>query len=358
MPLHGENQQTQLGTVLPYSESILPCALDVLKKPVIFSSMTWLKNRIHKRFLNRMPVKEAEVVQIASGQINFRTMEIWGRDAFILKIASNAHASFTARPHQGWIGLLIPVSWTAVFRLNGCQHEPNRAYYLDGTHDYTVACEDSVRLLVGIKRNLMNAVIAEISGTIDVDFLSGSRILDNCPECAIEMEEIISSLHPDAKKNVDTFEGANLSADQERAVVSKIANWLVEKMEKPTPAWLGQIEDYHITTTIRDAIKLRPMSEPVKLDALYKIAGVGKNRLHQSFVNVYGAPPVRYLSMRRLWAARQFLLDPENLGFSLKEVASQFGYPSSGRFAEKYRRTFEELPSDTVKSARSTLNRT
>lgn len=319
--------------------------------------MAWLKNRIHDRFLNRMPVKEAEVVQLAPGQMNFRTLEIWGRNAFILKIESNAYASFTARPHPGWIGLLIPVSWTDVFRVNGYRHAPDRANYLDGTHDFTVACRESVRLLVGVRRDLMNAAIAEISGDVDVDFLAGSRVLDNCSECVTEMEKMIFSLQPDAKNNVDTFEGMNLSADQERAMVEKIARLLLEKMEKPTPAWLGQIEDYRITTTIRDAIKIRPMSETVQLDELYQIAGVGKNRLHQSFVNVYGAPPVRYLNMRRLWRARQFLLEPKNSDCKIGDVASQFGYPSSGRFAQKYQAAFDELPSDTVKRAKSIARR-
>ena len=315
--------------------------------------MAWLKNRRHDRFLNRMPVKEADVVQLAPGQMNFRTIEIWGRDAFVLKIASNAHASFTARPHTGWIGLLIPVSWTGEFRTNGYRHAPNQACYLDGTHDYTVACQESVRILIGVRQSLMNDVLAKISGTVDMDFLSGSRIFDNCAACAVELEEMISLLRTGAKIDADTFEGMNLSGGQERTVIEKIAHLLLEKMEKPTPAWLGQIEDYHITTTIRDAIKTRPLSEHVHLDDLYKIAGVGKNRLHQSFVNVYGAPPVRYLNMRRLWRTRQFLLDPKNADCKIGDVASEFGYPSSGRFANIYKATFDELPSDTVNRAKS-----
>ncbi len=319
--------------------------------------MAWLKNRIHGRFLNRMPVKEADVVQLAPGQMNFRTIEIWGRDAFVLKIASDAYASFTARPHPGWIGFLLPVSWTGVFRMNGYRHQPNQASYLDGTHDYTVACQESFRLLVGVRRNVMNAVITEISGTVDMDFLSGSRVFGDCAECAMELEEMIASLQADTQKNAETFEGMNLSEDQERAVVAQMANWLLEKMEKPTPAWLGQIEDYHITTTVRDAIRTRPISEHVQLDDLYKIAGVGKNRLHQSFVNVYGAPPVRYLNMRRVWRARQFLLDPTNTDCKIGDVASQFGYPPSGRFAKNYQDVFDELPSNTVKRAKSMARR-
>ena len=304
-----------------------------------------------------MPVKEADVVQLAPGQMNFRTMEIWGRDAFVLRIASNAHASFTARPHPGWIGLLIPVSWTGEFRVNGYSHKPNQTSYLDGTHDYTVACRESVRLLVGVRRNVMNAVLAEISGTVDMDFLSGSRIFGDCAECTVEMEEMISALQKGAKIDADTFEGMNLSGDQERTVVEKLAHLLLEKMEKPTPVWLGQIEDYHITTTIRDAIKTLPANEHVQLDDLYKIAGVGKNRLHQSFVNVYGAPPVRYLNMRRLWRVRQFLLNPENADCKIRDVASEFGYPSSGRFAKNYQAVFEELPSETTKRAKSMAQR-
>ncbi len=315
--------------------------------------MTWLKNRIHDRFLNRMPVKEADVVQLAPGQMDFRTMEIWGRDAFALKIESNAHASFTARPHAGWIGLLIPLSWTGEFRTNGYRHAPNQACYLDGTHDFTVACQESVRLLIGVRQSLMNAVLAKISGTVDMDFLSGSRIFDNCAECTVEMEEMISALQKGAKIDADTFEGMNLSKDQERSVVEKIAHFLMEKLDNPTPAWLGQIEDYHITTTIRDAIKTRPLSEHVQLDDLYNIAGVGKNRLHQSFINVYGAPPVRYLNMRRLWRARQFLLNPKNADCKIGDVASEFGYLSSGRFAKNYQAVFEELPKETTKRAKS-----
>ncbi|MCA0928782.1 helix-turn-helix domain-containing protein [Ruegeria profundi] len=304
-----------------------------------------------------MPVKEAEVVQISSGQMNFRTMEFWGRDTFILKIANSAYASFTARPHPGWIGLLTPMSWTGDFRLNACRHELNSAYYLDGTHEYTVACQDSVRLLVGIRRRVMDSVLSEISGDIDVDFLSGSRIFDDCSECVFEMEEMISSLQTDGIRHAATFEGTNLSQDQERAVVAKVAHVLLEKMECPTSAWLGQIDDYHITTTIRDAIRDRPLHEDLRLEELYEIAGAGKNRLHKSFVNVYGAPPVRYLKLRRLWRARQFLLDPKNSNCKIGDVAFQFGFPSSGRLAKSYQAVFEELPRDTVKRAKGTASR-
>lgn len=312
-----------------------------------------MKNRIHGRFLNRMPVKEADVVQIAPGRMNFRTMEIWGRETFILKIASEAYASFTARPHSGWIGFLVPVTWTDAFRVNGYLHEPDRAYYLDGTHDYTVACQESVRILVGVRRNLMNAAIAEISGDIDVYFLSGSRVFANCKDCISKMKDLIAWLQTESNKAPDSFEGMTLSREQEKAVVQQIATWLLEKMDKPTPAWLGQNDDYHIATKIRDAVKDRPPHETLTLDDLYRIADVGKNRLHQCFTNVYGAPPVRYLSMRQLWRARQFLLDPKNANCKIRDVETRFGYPSSGRFAEKYRTAFDELPSDTIRFARN-----
>ena len=84
------NRQPQKGTVLPALGLIFPGAREALSVSVNLKHMAWLKNRIHDRFLNQMPLKEAYFVQLASGQMNFRTMEIWGRDAFILKIESNA----------------------------------------------------------------------------------------------------------------------------------------------------------------------------------------------------------------------------------------------------------------------------
>ena len=73
--------------------------------------------------------------------------------------------------------------------------------------------------------------------------------------------------------------------------------------------------------------------------------------LHRVFNAVMGIPPITFLRRKRLGQVHASLLmaDP---GVKVADIARAHGFDELGRFAASYRRTFGELPSQTLQRSR------
>lgn len=76
--------------------------------------------------------------------------------------------------------------------------------------------------------------------------------------------------------------------------------------------------------------------------------GVSVRTLHDAFHAVVGMSVQRYLRVRRLHLVRAALRCAEAEGNLVKEAALRYGFWHLGRFAQAYRATFGERPSDTL----------
>lgn len=91
------------------------------------------------------------------------------------------------------------------------------------------------------------------------------------------------------------------------------------------------------------------LTEPFSLDKLIEITGTSASTLLREFRKRHGMPPLRFLRLRRLEAARGELHSAEPNETSVTEVATTYGFYHLGRFARQYRQTFGELPSETLR---------
>ena len=91
---------------------------------------------------------------------------------------------------------------------------------------------------------------------------------------------------------------------------------------------------------VRDHID-RHFAEPIDLDQLGAIAGISRHHLVRSFGSVYGDPPMRYATRRRIERA-QDLLRSANL--TVTEVCMMVGYSSLGSFSSRFRELTGETP--------------
>lgn len=91
---------------------------------------------------------------------------------------------------------------------------------------------------------------------------------------------------------------------------------------------------------VRDHID-RHFAEPIDLDQLGSIAGISRHHLVRSFGSVYGEPPMRYATRRRIERA-QDLLRSANL--TVTEVCMLVGYSSLGSFSSRFRELTGESP--------------
>lgn len=85
----------------------------------------------------------------------------------------------------------------------------------------------------------------------------------------------------------------------------------------------------------------RHFAEPIDVDQLAAIAGVSRHHFVRSFGSVYGDPPMRYATRRRIERA-QDLLRSANL--TITEVCMMVGYSSLGSFSSRFRELAGETP--------------
>jgi AraC-like DNA-binding protein len=95
----------------------------------------------------------------------------------------------------------------------------------------------------------------------------------------------------------------------------------------------------------------RHLGEPIDLDRLSRIAGVGGHALAKATSVARGRSPMELVLTRRLEAAHRFLL--EGQGNTVSDTALACGFSHLGRFAGDYRAAFGELPSDTLARRRA-----
>jgi transcriptional regulator GlxA family with amidase domain len=101
-----------------------------------------------------------------------------------------------------------------------------------------------------------------------------------------------------------------------------------------------------VTTFLRDNL-----GEPVKVTELSRMVGVSERTLRAAFHDVIGISPKRYAITQRLHAAHQALCSADRDKTTVTDVAMNFGFFELGRFAGRYRHTYGEVPSETLRHA-------
>jgi AraC family ethanolamine operon transcriptional activator len=90
--------------------------------------------------------------------------------------------------------------------------------------------------------------------------------------------------------------------------------------------------------------------QPVHISELCSALKVSRRSLHRAFTDTLGIGPAVYLRRRRLSAIRSILSRRDSPTISIGNLAFEYGFPETGRFAAYYRAHFGEAPSDTLRS--------
>ena len=89
---------------------------------------------------------------------------------------------------------------------------------------------------------------------------------------------------------------------------------------------------------------------PVHISELCCALKVSRRSLHRAFADTLGIGPAAYLRRRRLSAIRSILSRCDTATISIGDLAFEYGFPETGRFAAYYRAHFGETPSETLRS--------
>ena len=89
---------------------------------------------------------------------------------------------------------------------------------------------------------------------------------------------------------------------------------------------------------------------PIHISELCCALKVSRRSLHRAFTDTLGIGPAAYLRRRRLSAIRSILRQCDPTTISIGDLAFEYGFPQTGRFAAYYRAHFGETPSETLRS--------
>ena len=85
----------------------------------------------------------------------------------------------------------------------------------------------------------------------------------------------------------------------------------------------------------------RHYADPLDVAALARAASVSKFHFVRSFAEVYGDPPMRYLTCRRVERAQDLL---RHANLTVTEVCVLVGFSSLGSFSSRFRQLVGETP--------------
>jgi transcriptional regulator GlxA family with amidase domain len=166
----------------------------------------------------------------------------------------------------------------------------------------------------------------------------------------------------------------DLEAEEQAMLVSAALEMVLATRPESSPL-AGQHADARLTAVIADLILRRGsvprgqevsaariagleswieghLDEPLTIGRLCAVSGVGERCLQKEFHSRRGMSPMRFVAERRLAAARERLTRPGPRD-DVTSVAVELGFGHVGRFAQLYRKTFGEAPSESLKRATS-----
>jgi len=120
------------------------------------------------------------------------------------------------------------------------------------------------------------------------------------------------------------------------------SNLLDDNPRSPAPAHLRRVEAYISANWNR----------PILVENLVEVAGVSARSLYSGFEKAYGCSPMVYVKHIRLRKAYELLTNAVE-PTTVTGVAFTCGFSNLGHFANDYRTTFGELPSDTLRRSRA-----
>ncbi len=309
----------------------------------------WQGRASNLECLERIPTVYSSLVQLDPGHLGLARIEVRGRDSFVVRIRTGARSIWTSVPQTDWVGYSIPITWKGDYLLNGMSATRNTVFKLDGANEFDVVAECRDFITFGVRRSVLSRMI---SGLIGRDFAISVDTYRQLHVPEAHRDRLLGILWKPlawAPSNGSEATFGRLPRSVEVAMIEAIADWTIEADQLNSSETVNRKSELRI---VRDSLRTirEADSSPLTIADLCHMAGVGKSRLHQAFSEIYGISPGAYLYRLRLTSIREKLLSEEAPPSSVKDVAIQHGFLSSGQFARAYRDMFGELPSQTLRA--------
>jgi len=302
--------------------------------------------------MNGLPIEESETVQLGPGVAEFLSRQVCGRDIVVVELKLVPKFAGHVVPDGNWVVLMLPLRWRSSYLFNGFEARPFDLFLATGRDGYATSGKDRLTVAVGIRKTKLIEVCSALAGVGPEDVALKDLVLPLGFEVGNNMQHMLLSVL-DQPYEITLGEGRH-------AMPEPVENDLISNLVTLLLPYMCSIPDRSILRP--DALRIVRAAETaasqaafdLSLDDLCRAAGVSQSWLYKSFMDVYGASPIRYLRLWRLSKARDKFLDPVVSPTSVKCIALSFGYLNSGRFAADYHSVFRENPSDTLRRTKRT----
>lgn len=202
--------------------------------------------------------------------------------------------------------------------------------------------EDCEKLIIRMPEHLLNNARVVANGRLPDNGIRFTRApvnLRECPALLNIMEAVLSDLDEAEEDDISL-----VCAPYREIILKKLlkkfpSNWSgLEQGAACTPA-LGKMLGY-IEENIRNTIDI---------EALSSVSNMSVRSTYNAFSKAFSTTPKCYIKQLKLQKLREDLLQGKCR--NVTEIALDYGFSHLGRFSSDYRKTFGELPSETLRMA-------
>lgn len=222
-------------------------------------------------------------------------------------------------------------------RLNSA---PDVAVLLVPDHEYTVETPPGEALGIMLDQSLFERGL-DAAGT--------GRAASAVPMC---MELPLSKADTAAfsllvRRHGASTREAGFSYDgQLRAVEHRMVSWLADRVVCALGLRPISPSGRQVAERVESWIRANA-SQPISLEKLSAVAGVGGRTLQKACLARWGQTPLELVASRRLALVRRMLATQAGI-VNVTEAAARGGFTHLGRFSAQYKQAFGESPSDTL----------
>jgi AraC-like DNA-binding protein len=308
------------------------------------SSADFLTDR---EFMRHLPALELETVYLKKGENAGRHAALAvGQDVKFVRYVVHEETVTSCVVDPEWGCVSIPISWGDTPRINGNDLGPDDIICWNQIEGYASYRKSRDVITVCFRKTRICAALSALSGAaIDPQHLP-SEVRQVEPKIRNTLTVGLLRMLEACFQNALGKGVFALTDYQEARIIDGIARHI---LHDPTNEDASRPATSNSLRVVHKAMKaFADQDRPPTISDLCAASGVGVTWLHRCFQDVCGAPPAQYILERRLSAARERLLDRDTPARSVKDVSLALGFDGPGRFAQYYKRTFGELPSETL----------
>jgi AraC-like DNA-binding protein len=303
-----------------------------------------------------LPVEEQELVQLSPGNVVWTSAWICGRDVLLGRSVCKVRLSLQVLPEPEWIVALLPDKLRSSYVFNGYEARDRDLLVSTQRKGFITTSENRSGYAIALRRSRLKAACSALRGINVEESALNDAVISLSESQHQNLLKTLNFLMSHAFERPIGPARYGISQVVENDFYDTIARLLLPCVAGPTQSTHPPVKPLHVVA--KAIAKDRDTMVPPSVADMCAAAGVGEAWLHKCFVELYGTSPMRHLLLRRLSKARERLLDQENPPPSVKDVAISLGFIEGGRFAQRYKSLFGELPSVTLRRTLSLTGRT